>query len=272
MKFPNGLKTTSIFTNTVKTTTNYTILVQDNGVYGDATSGNLIFTLPALSSAIDGQFSQRLVIKKIDSSANTITVTGYGTETINGSNTYQLPYKGSFISIQALSAGWEIVGTSDIEPPLTYSDISSINLIGFTPLNGVVTSSDNLGSALQKFQGQINAIPGAAGISAISIPINQTAHGFAVGDVIRYNGSSYIKAQANTLTPTALGIISSVTDLNNFTVTTDGLITSLSGLTPNTTYYLSDTVPGLITTSIPTSIGSATLPILQSIKAKSGLV
>jgi hypothetical protein len=50
----------------------------------DATSGNVIYTLPAVATCPN----RRYKVVRIDSSGNTATVAGNGAETINGSNTF----------------------------------------------------------------------------------------------------------------------------------------------------------------------------------------
>jgi hypothetical protein len=58
-------------------TSSYTITTTDCVVLGNATSGNITFTLPAASN-----IGMVLMIKKIDSSANTVTITRAGSDTI----------------------------------------------------------------------------------------------------------------------------------------------------------------------------------------------
>jgi hypothetical protein len=71
--------TAALSSNTVLDTTyiNKVVLV-------DATSGNLTITLPAVATAGAGF---NLAVVKIDASANTVTVDGDGSETINGATT-----------------------------------------------------------------------------------------------------------------------------------------------------------------------------------------
>lgn len=86
--------------------------------------------------------------------------------------------------------------------------------------------------------------------------VNQVAHGFAVGDVIYHNGSAFAKAQANaSATAEAVGIVSAVADSDNFTYTSHGYVTGLSGLTAGTVYFLSDSTAGAVTATAPTTTG-----------------
>ena len=68
--------------NTTSITNNYTCLSTDRFINVDASSGDIIVTLPVLSN-ID---SVGLTIKKIDISANIVTIATPNTETIDGEN------------------------------------------------------------------------------------------------------------------------------------------------------------------------------------------
>ncbi len=65
-------------------TANYTALTSDNVLLGDATTAPFTFTLPTAASAI----GQVFFFKKIDATANVVTVKGNGLELIDGSNTF----------------------------------------------------------------------------------------------------------------------------------------------------------------------------------------
>ena len=68
---------------------------------------------------------------------------------------------------------------------------------------------------------------------------------------LQYDGSNWVKAQANDLNTTALGIVVEVTDVNTFTYALGGrYVLTAHGLTPDEWYYLSqDTAGGLVTDS-----------------------
>lgn len=83
--------------------------------------------------------------------------------------------------------------------------------------------------------------------------VTQTAHGLAVGDVIRSDAGLWIKALADTLENSeAQGIVSEVADADNFTFISQGCIQTLTGLVQDTVYFLSDTVAGELTATEPT--------------------
>lgn len=85
---------------TTALTSNYTI-------QGNATSGTCTVQLPAASSAIGTVY----IVKKIDSSANTVVITPNGADTIDGaaSLTISVQYKG--YTIQASGNAWLVVGS-----------------------------------------------------------------------------------------------------------------------------------------------------------------
>lgn len=77
----------------------------------DATGGNRTVTLPALSGAYDSVRNIGLVVnvKKLDSSANTVTVDGNGAETIDGAATQIIVAQYDNIQMQAGASEWHII-------------------------------------------------------------------------------------------------------------------------------------------------------------------
>jgi hypothetical protein len=100
--------------------------------------------------------------------------------------------------------------------------------------------------------------------------ITQTAHGFSVGNVIRYNGTTYVLAQADVSTNADVeGIITAVTT-NTFTLTLDGYVTGLAGLTAGTDYFLSATTAGLLTATAPVTVGQVNYFLFKADSTTSG--
>lgn len=96
-----------------------------------------------------------------------------------------------------------------------------------------------------------------------TLAINQTTHGYAVGDWLRHNGSSYVKAQADTATNArVIGVVISIVDANNFVLQTGGYVEGLSGLSAGSQYYLSPSSSGAITTTEPTAEDQISVPVL----------
>lgn len=85
-------------------TANYTALSTDYFIFGDATAGNITITLP---TAV-GLAGKTLVVKKIDASANTVTLDGNSTEVIDGSLTQVISTQYVSLSIVSNGANWFI--------------------------------------------------------------------------------------------------------------------------------------------------------------------
>jgi len=115
----------------------------------------------------------------------------------------------------------------------------------------------------------------SGGGDAIKKKYSQPSHGFSVGNVVSFNGTSYVKGiadEANTYE--FLGLVSSVIDADTFTLTYAGFmdLTSLTGMSANTTYFVSPTIPGAITPVEPFSPGQSSRPILMTQESTKGLV
>lgn len=86
--------------------TPHTVLTTDTMV--DATSANHVENLPAISG-LSG--NREVLIKKVDSSSNTVTVTANGSDTIDGSSTYVLSAQYDFVRLVAGNGTvWHVVG------------------------------------------------------------------------------------------------------------------------------------------------------------------
>ena len=80
---------------------------------------------------------------------------------------------------------------------------------------------------------------------------DQSAHGFAIADWVYYDGANWAKADRDSESSLADGVVAYV-DGDEFDVLSHGVFTDLSGLTSGDTYYLSSTA-GAITNTLPTS-------------------
>ena len=159
--------------------------------------------------------------------------------------------------------------------------ILHISVDPFAALTVTVPTHTNLNViGMPGFKGDTGATgptgaTGAAGnVDSIHSNITQNAHGFSVGNVLRIQNSAttYIKAQADTaVNAEVVGIVSSVTDANNFVLVTFGRVTGLSGLTKGAVYFLSDSTAGLMTTTEPTPNGTkVSKPLLVADSTTSG--
>lgn len=103
----------------------------------------------------------------------------------------------------------------------------------------------------------------------------QVTHGFSVGEVIAYSGTSFIKAIADGVQDAeVVGIVTEVADVNNFTVVFDGYIEGITslGLSGGTTYFLSTTIAGELTAENATVIDTISKPILTTFTVDDALV
>ena len=110
------------------------------------------------------------------------------------------------------------------------------------------------GSGITVSGNQLTASGGGGGGSGenISWSITQSSHNLAVGDVIYYNGTNYVKARADATNTLGIFVVSAVANANTFTATFGGKIT-LSSLTAGQYYFVSTTSAGDFTATEPTT-------------------
>jgi hypothetical protein len=89
----------------VTKTGNYTAIATDYTILCNATGGSFTITLPAVASHTNRIYN----IKKIDSSANTVTVDGNSSETIDDATTAVLTTQHESITIQSDGSEWWII-------------------------------------------------------------------------------------------------------------------------------------------------------------------
>ena len=108
---------------------------------------------------------------------------------------------------------------------------------------------------------------GAATTKTLKEEIAQTAHGFTVGSVLRwdYSQGKYALAKADTaLNAEVVGVVNELSDANNFYLTYSGYIeipTLSGGSYP--VLFLSGTTAGELSSSPPSFIGSVVKPVLS---------
>jgi hypothetical protein len=113
--------------------------------------------------------------------------------------------------------------------------------------------------------------------NALYQPVNKVAHGFSIGDVLRFNGVDFVKADGSSVANAAVvGIVSSIPDANSYYITQAGFVSGLT-TTPTegglfiagTSYYLSQT-PGQLTAIRPVTVGQVDLLCYIAYTATSG--
>jgi hypothetical protein len=93
----------------ISKTANYTLVAADNGkvVLVDASSGAVTITLPAVASVDDGY---ETTVKKTDATANTVTLDGNASETIDGATTLVLSVEDESATLRGDQSAWYVVG------------------------------------------------------------------------------------------------------------------------------------------------------------------
>jgi len=124
-------------------TSAYTILSTDKVVLTDGTSAAFTVTLPPAA----GVQGQTYIIKKVDSSANAITVDANGSETIDGAATKDLTTQYDFVSLISDGANWLIIsggggsGSQIVQTVKTESTVA-ITGIGVFPADDTIPQNN----------------------------------------------------------------------------------------------------------------------------------
>jgi hypothetical protein len=144
-------------------------------------------------------------------------------------------------------------------PYLTWTGLTNVNKV----------------AALANNTNWIEFASGSGGGDAIKKRYNQNGHGFSIGQVVAYNGTSFVlKSAAQADSNETLGLVSRIDDVDNFTITYSGFFdaSTVSGLSASTVYYVSSFVAGDISSSAPTALGDEVRPILITQTPTTGIV
>ncbi len=99
--------------------------------------------------------------------------------------------------------------------------------------------------------------------------INQTTHGFAAGDVVRYTAGAWAKSKADTEANAIVGgMVLIVYSPDVFVLCGGGRMTGLTGLTAGSVHYLSATTAGALTTTAP----AIPVPVILGDSTTSGIL
>ena len=93
--------------------------------------------------------------------------------------------------------------------------------------------------------------------------VNQAAHGFVAGQLVKLNVITFVLAQANSeASAEMVGMVSIVVDANFFWITQVGYVSALANgpYASGSLYYLSTTVAGALQVTRPTVVGEVVLP------------
>jgi hypothetical protein len=129
---------------------------------------------------------------------------------------------------------------------------------------------NRLKDAIIALQTYVLTIGGAGGMIT---EFTQSGHGFAVGDVLRHNGTIWVKAKADTVANAeAIGIVVEIVSINVFKLQCGGYTDKILGMTPASVYFLSDVTAGLLTLTEPTALNTVSKPLYLAMTANTGYV
>jgi len=100
------LKYAGVISGLTTKTSAYTLTTLDYTVLGNATTASFSLTLPTSVGAT----GQVYIIKKVDSTANTVTILTTSSQTIDGSSSKVLSYQYDGFQLQSDGANWMIIG------------------------------------------------------------------------------------------------------------------------------------------------------------------
>jgi len=148
-------------------------------------------------------------------------------------------------------------------PQLTTNGQIIVGSTGVVPVATTITAGSNI--TVTNGAGSITIAASGSGNNLV-LAVSQAAHGFAVGDVLYLSSGTYVKANANTAaTAEVVGIVSVVAGANDFTLLMYGQITTLSGLTAGTVYFLSGSAAGAYTATQVTTVGYVDKPLMVAL-------
>lgn len=104
--------------------------------------------------------------------------------------------------------------------------------------------------------------------SGASLTVTQALHGYSLCEVLKYNGTSYVRAQSDVQSNVGIWLITKIIDVNTFVISSNGYFSGLTGGTTDTTGFLSSTTPGGLVTTAP----AISQPIIYWTSATTGWV
>jgi hypothetical protein len=108
-------------------------------------------------------------------------------------------------------------------------------------------------------------------VDATAKIVSQAAHGFTVGTILRFDGTAYVKAQADAeANAEVIGMVSEVINPNSFRLVSEGFVSGLTALTPASTYRLSTSTAGAMQLAAPTQNGQIDKPVFNALTATTG--
>lgn len=141
---------------------------------------------------------------------------------------------------------------------------------GLSGSSGTSGSSGSSGTTGATGSSGTSGIDGSSLSDSLSKTFYQSSHDFSVGNVLRYDGSLFYKALADSPeNAEVIGLVQKIIDPNSFKLGFNGYMTGFSGLIPGNVYFLSDTNSGSYTNVQPTGLGTISKPIFIAIDSVS---
>ncbi len=240
-----------------------------------ANYGKIISNRQTGSAATDGgldlQFEGNLQSGVYTPGSNALTINTNGSERLRVDSSGNLG-----VGLNNPSQKLEINGAASISGTGNsgFLQMWNQNLTVATPSAGFVRIYSKLADKKLYIKDE-NGVETQVGSGGTVDRVTQASHGFAVGDVLYMNGSTYTKA-LNTAASTAeiVGVVSEVVDLNTFIITlageisglvagsyVDGSGTPLGSLPAAGEAVFLSQVAGKLTLVEPTVVGSVSVPI-----------
>lgn len=221
-------------------TANYTV-TNTNGsevYFGDAGffGSPFTFTLPSASIVYIGT---RYTFKKIDNTANAITIATVSSQTIDGSTTYVLSSQNNFVSIISDGSNWKITATN------SSSTSGFVTAVSIASANGISGSSS--GGSTPALTLALGAITPTStnGVSAATMAFNDATSSIQT----QLNGK---QAGGTYLTPTSTNVVTNK-DLTSGTNTFPTFNQNTTGTALNITATSNSTLTTLSALSLPYS-------------------
>lgn len=146
-----------------------------------------------------------------------------------------------------------------------FQQVSGEKLIGNSSASSGQIEEIAIGDNLYFDGSTLKASGTGGGGGSSTVTVDQTAHGFVVGDVVRNSGTAntYIKAKADTVDDAeVVGIVTTVTNVNRFVITTEGEVTTgVPAETAGSVLFLSPTTAGALTSTEPTTLTQVSKPL-----------
>ena len=153
---------------------------------------------------------------------------------------------------------------------------NTVNIINTTNSTSIGTGSlvvgGGIGLAKDLYVAGLLNVTGSSNIKTLTVSVTQSAHGFSVGNWLYFNGTIYILASdTSSSLAEVVGIVTTVTNINNFILTKDGYISGLSNLVSGTIYYLG-TTPGLMISNAETTVTYINKPLFVADSTGTGYI